>query len=864
MPTRLHTAARKPLTLFVFALLFANGRPAAAQQAPPDSALPTPGLLTVVPAGARAGSTVEVTFTGTDIEEPETLLFSHAGVKAEPVIPAEPPPEPKKPKPPANAKKPPVVVTKFKVTVAPDAAPGLLDVRLVNKWGVSNARAFAIGDLPEVAEREPNDDVARAQRVDLNCTVNGSMSGPTDVDYYVFAGKKGQRVVINCLASTIDSRFHAALEVYDSRDRLLANNRNYDHRDALTDCVLPADGDYYLRVFEFTHTQGNPEHFYRLTVSTGPWIDAVVPCVVEPGKETPVVVYGRNLPGGQKDPAAVVDDHVLERMPLTVSAPSDTGAIAYSGRLDPKAAALSGFEVRVRNATGTSNPFLVTLAKAPVVVDNGMNDTPETAQPVITPCEIAGVVEKRRDRDWYAFDAKKGEVLMVEALGDRIGSEAFLYFVVRDAATKRDLYESPPDYAEPQPPKFYARTEDPAPYRFVVPADGRYLLQVGSRLADALAGPRHFYRVRLTPETPDFHLGISAPADHRPDAACVLQGGFQSFTVFANRRDGFAGDIRLTVDGLPAGVSCPPQTLGAGVRQAELVVRATPDARATVAGLHVKGTATIRGRQVEREARPVGVVWPPRQPGTVQPLLTRLERSLVLAVRPGAPYALGADAGKQATTQGEKSELKLKLTRLWPDVKTPLTVQVQAAELPPGLTLNNNQPITIPADKAEASLPVVVGSGVQPGTYNLVLRTSGAMPFSKDPAAKQKPSVTVVQPSAPVALTVLPKAVATLALSNATPSVKPGKTAAVVVRVTRLFGYDGELKIQLVAPASAKGVSAEEVRVPAGGDTATLVLRVAPDAKPGRLGDVVVRATGLFNGNVPVVQEAKLSLDVVK
>jgi hypothetical protein len=865
MPTRL-SFARRPATaavLLAFAAALTAPR-ADAQPALPDSLLPNPRLTTVVPAGCKAGSTAEVTFTGTDIEEPETLLFSHPGIKAEPIIPPEAPPDPKKPKPPANAKKPPVVVTKFKVTVPADVPAGLQDVRLVNKWGVSNARAFVVGDLPEVMEKEPNNDVNQAQRVEMNCTVNGSMANPTDVDYYVFAGKKGQRVLVNCLASTIDSRFHAAVEVYNAKDRLLASNFHYDHRDALTDCVLPDDGDYFVRVFEFTHTQGTPEHFYRLSVSTAPWIDAIFPCVVEPGKSTTVTVYGRDLPGGQPDPGAIVDDRPLEKMTMSVTAPAEAGRIAFTGRLDPKAAALSGFEIRVRNAVGSSNPFLLTLAKAPVVVDNLANDTPETAQPITLPCEIAGVVEKRRDRDWYAFEAKKGQVVMIEALGDRVGSEAFVYFVLRNAATKQDLYESPADYAEQQPPKFYARTEDPAPYRFVVPADGKYLLLVSSRLADSLAGPRHFYRVRLGPEAPDFHLGVTPPADHRPDGPTVLQGGSLAFTVFATRREGFSGDIQLTVEGLPAGVTCTPQTIGAGVRQTELVVSAAAGAPPAVAELKVKGTAVIRGQKVEHDARPAGVVWPPNQPGQVVPLLTRLDRGLLLAVRPGAPYALAATLDKPAVTQGDKTDLKVKLNRLWPDFKTPLAVQATPAELPPGLTLNNNQPITIAPDKADGTLPVVVGTAVPPGTYNLVLRTSSPIPYNKDPKAPQKPPTNVVQPSAAVALIVLPKTVATLALANPTATAKAGTQAEVVLRVTRLFDYAGELKVQVVLPPAIKGVTADEVTIPAGQDQAKLVLRVAADATQGNHAGVVVRATGTVNGTVPVVQETKLNLNVVK
>src|SRR5262245_29578585 len=209
---------------------------ASAQQ--PDSQLPNPKLFTVTPPGAKAGTTVEVTWTSTDLEEPQALLFTHAGIKAEPVLPPPPPPaDPKKPAPPMP--KPPI--TKFKVTIAANAPLGIHDVRLVNKWGVSNPRAFVVGDLPEVLEKEPNNDVPEAQRVDLNSTVNGNLASPVDVDFYVFAAKKGQRVVVSCMASSLDSRLYAGLELYDKNGRQLAFNRLYQGTDAVLDQTIPAD-----------------------------------------------------------------------------------------------------------------------------------------------------------------------------------------------------------------------------------------------------------------------------------------------------------------------------------------------------------------------------------------------------------------------------------------------------------------------------------------------------------------------------------------------------------------------------------------------------------------------------------------------
>src|SRR6516165_1186331 len=125
------------ISLFVgLALLawFMAVRPLVAQP-PPDTQLPNPQLTVLTPCGGKAGTTVEVTFAGIDLEEPQALQFSHSGIKAEPIQPPPPPaPDPKKPMPPAP--KPPI--TKFKVMIAADVPPGNHDVRFVSKYGISN------------------------------------------------------------------------------------------------------------------------------------------------------------------------------------------------------------------------------------------------------------------------------------------------------------------------------------------------------------------------------------------------------------------------------------------------------------------------------------------------------------------------------------------------------------------------------------------------------------------------------------------------------------------------------------------------------------------------------------------------------
>src|SRR6516165_5193698 len=136
--------------LVAFAVSLVISSAACAQpQVPP---MPHPRLLVVTPPGGKAGSTVEVTLSGQELDAPQSLMFSTPGIKAELVNPNPAPPvDPKKPAPkqPMQA---PTGSVKFKVTIPADVRPGIHDLRVVTALGISNPRAFVVGDLDEVLE----------------------------------------------------------------------------------------------------------------------------------------------------------------------------------------------------------------------------------------------------------------------------------------------------------------------------------------------------------------------------------------------------------------------------------------------------------------------------------------------------------------------------------------------------------------------------------------------------------------------------------------------------------------------------------------------------------------------------------------
>lgn len=836
-------------------------------QPPPTVGLPLPRLLIVSPNGARAGGTVDVTITGTDLDEPQGLLFSQPGFQAE--LAKEPevkidPKDPKKKPPKKKGQIGPTMSVTYKVTVPSNAPVGMCDLRLVNSWGLSNPRVFVVGDLNDVLEKEPNNDVDQAQRVELNTTVNGVIAAPTDVDYYVFKGGKGQRVVFSCLAESIESRLHPAIELFDAAGKKLGANRDYRGTDALLDCILPADGDYYVRLFQFTHLLGGTDYFYRLSISTAPWIDAIFPPVVEPGKAAQLTVYGRNLPGGQPDPTAVIAGSVLEKITVPFNVPNDPAALqrlAFSGHVPPMTSGLDGVEYRIKNGAGASNPFLLTLARSPVILDDGKNSTRATAQPLNAPCEIAGRLDKAHSQAWYTFTAKKGDSLGIELAAERLGSPIDLALSLFRGDSPNPMVElddvQPNDADFLSPTQFFTRTADPARYPLKAPADGKYFLLVKSQEGTDRAGPRQLYRLRVAPEQPDFRLVVMPASPHLPDAGVVRQGGNQEFAVFIWRRDGFQSNIALSIDGLPPGVTCKPQQVGPALKQSVLVVSAAPDAAAWAGEIKVKGTATVNGQTLVREARAASLTWAGQPQQQNVPLISRIDRALVLAVREKAPFVLTVGQEKASVSHGDKVTLPLKVQRLWPDLKAP--VQMTALGMPEGMTFANTA-----IAKDDGSLVLNVSPRVAPGHYNIVFRGTTAVPFHKDPMAKTKPNVNVSQASNPITLTVVPKQLATVVLNPPNPTVKIGAQAKVIVQVKRLFDYPGEFKVALVLPPNVKGLQAPEVVIPAGKDETELIVHVASDAPPGNQTNLLIRVTALFDGSVPIQHEAKLAINVQK
>ena len=700
-------------------LLFAVAVPARAQ-------LPVPRLNSIFPCGARQGSTVECTVAGGELDGATGLYFSRPGLSAEPL---------------GNGK--------FKVVVAKDAPLGPCDVRAITPLGVSNFRAFTIGDCPEVLEKEPNDEPAQAQRVTLPVVVNGRIDKQTDVDHYVFAAKKGQRVLINCWAWRLDSQLDGTLSVSDSKGKDLAYSGDYYGKDPFIDFTAPEDGDFTVKIWDFVFSGGS-DYFYRLHIGSLPHLDAAIPSALRVGQKTLVTFYGRNLPGGKPAPdGASIQGRPLEVVTREIDGPSDPqlAASLHDGEaVRPSRASLDGTDFRLSTPDGSSNPLFLGYTRDPIVIEQEPNNDLMTAQRLPIPCDVTGTFSPVNDVDFYAFTAKKGEKIVVEIFGERQSGLVDPFLTGFDSKGKK-IYSADDGGRNIGQIRFTTNTRD-ARWDFTAPADGEYYVQVRDLYFQQRGEPRFTYRLSVRRPTPDFRLVVVPTHDTQPDATVVGRGGKHWMDVLVFRDDGFDEPIHITATNLPPGVTCVPVVIGPGKTSAPLVFEAAAHAAIGHAAIRVLGKATIGEVEAVRVARGGGLTWQT----TNTPGIARMGDSIVLSVRETRPFAVTATPAKTTVAPGDKLSITIKIDRA-ADWSEP--VQLAGYDLPNNVTMAL---VNIAKEANEAKAEVVLPMNLRPGTYTFTVNGAGQVSRDynrpPDPKRVKGNNIRQVYPSNAITITV--------------------------------------------------------------------------------------------------------------
>lgn len=601
--------------------------------------LPVARLHSIFPPGSQIGINTVVKINGADLDDLSELRFSNPGITGA-----------------KNAD------GQFTALASTNVSPGIYEARVIGRFGASNPRAFVVGDRPEVPDADTNKSFAAAQEISPGSVVNGR-ANPAAPDFFRLKLAKGQRLIFDCLAREIDSRMDPVMVLFNSAGREVGRART----GGPLDFTAPAEGDYILKLHD-SQFRGGDEYWYRLDARSGPWIDFVFPSAIEPGAKSKITLFGRNLPGGTASRC-----NGLEKLDVEVEAPRE-GISSYLANL-PEDAEADVFEYRLNSPNGSSNPALISLATAAPVLE-----TDEPIQTVAPPCEIQGQFYPENDVDVFQFSAAKGEVYWIEIFSQRLGLNTDPFAVIQ-LVTKNDkgeekisdvqeMYDSDANIGGNE---LNTATRDPA-WRLEAKEDATYRIRVRDLFAETIADPRRVYRLSIRREAPDFRLIAYPPAPpplNKDSKEITSWGAFLRrddtipIRVLALRRDGYSGEIDVTAESLPTGVSAAPLKLPAGSASGFLMLSATKDAPNWTGALGIVGRAKIGDREIRRTARAAAILWNVSDYNN-EAVQSHLTHESLLTVSGGevASLALRAAADKPVeVVAGAKANLSLEILR---------------------------------------------------------------------------------------------------------------------------------------------------------------------------------------------------------
>lgn len=781
------------ISRFLFASFCASLWPLLASAAEPT-------VADVSPRGVQVGATTTVIVSGNELGTDPKLLLPFAA---------------------KTTRKPNSTNTQATFDVSLDDAipPGYHHLRIVTEGGVSLPVIIGVDRLPQkafpLATESPT----------LPAALSGTIGGSTVLET-TFAGKAGQKVMIEAEANRLGSKLRPVIHLYGPKKLQVAWSwpTTALHGDTRLEAALPDDGPYTVAIHDAEYAPPGPG-FFRLKLGQWAFVDQVFPPVV--GKDVKSV----ELVG----PASP--------LPMRADVPATGGpmvALAW-----PKDGTWSG-----------ARP-MVELSTRPELLEQPAAGKPQELPGV--PVGVSGRLSAPNEEDRYRLPTVPGTKLRLEVFADRLGSSLDAAIVIRNEAGG-DLArgEDSPNSLDPV-------------LDFTVP-DKVTAIIVAVLDTAGRGRPRGVYR--LTVDTldgaekglGDFRLSTSTPR------VAVPTGSVDVVPVTVERR-GYAGKIELSAVQLPSGLTLEGTTIPPGADGALVTVR--PGAATGAAAVTTWTGRADNGRQV-----PVTIAGHPLE--RIQPWL-----ATELAVAPVTVKGVGelkVEWGKLPAdariVPPAKLSLPVKVTRPTTDLTAvpPLpnakpTPPKPLPDLPVRLTLLTSQPVPLTNRQRDLNRVMRVERPIE--LTGKIVDGEVVVLIPPDLPADMYDVTVQADLLAPNRVTVLATAFAPvkrlavklpvgLKLDAAKLDVKPdAKTKALTVDVTgevlRTEGFAGDVT---VTPTLPPGVAAAAVIVK-GGTTKFTVKVTLPAATPlGELKGFQLSASAATDPKQPGVRVKSRELDV--
>ena len=527
----------------------------------------------IYPTGAARGTTVEVTIGGQNLSRAVGVVVSGEGVSGELIPPPANQPQ-KRRKGRRNIGEEDNLQladqVRFRLTVAPDAESGLRDLRLLLPNGITNRLYFEVGELPDVLEKEPNQEEGTLVP-SLPATLNGQVMR-SDVDRFRFVARKGQtlvarakgRLFVPYLADAVPGWFQPVMRIYDSRMKEVAYNDDYRYEvDPVIFFKVPEDGEYTVEIRDALF-RGREDFVYRIDVGELPFITSIYPLGGTAGKKCDLLLRGVNLPKSS-----------LKLKPM------EEGKIPVT--------------VKGKNGLTSNTMFFESGPQTQRRMDsNHPNFTIGTAAPVALGEVCDAVIDRPMRVHWYRVKVPARQPVVFEVMARRLGSPADMRMTLYDSKGKvlADVDDTP-DKEE------YLLTHhaDPQIIRRFQKEETCLLRLIESQ---GKGGEEYAYRLKVDKAEADFALNIE------PSTISVAQGGSGMLNVIVLRKQQFRGPIDLHIEGLPEGFRVSSTRIPQGGQRSIVTITAPVNAEVAVVNPKIYGTAQSEdGKVVRRDAKPV-------------------------------------------------------------------------------------------------------------------------------------------------------------------------------------------------------------------------------------------------------------------
>lgn len=471
------------------------------------------------------------------------------------------------------------------VTLATNAEPGVRELRLVTPRGVSNPLVFCVGQLPEfsrppmiTAIKQVLGKEAQALRkratneveehITIPCVVNGQIASG-EVNRHLFTARRGQRLVVATqarqlipyIADAVPGWFQPMLTLYDAQGKELAFADDYRFKpDPVLRFDVPRDGEYVFAITDAIY-RGREDFIYRVSIGELPFVTGLFPLGASVGTATTPKLSGWNLEGAETVLTGPAD------------APGTQTVVARSKDL-------------------LANPMPFARDLLPDGFEAEPNDTPKSAQRVTLPIVVNGRIGRPDDSDVFRFTGKSNDWVTVEVQARRLESPLDSVIQLTDANGRvlafNDDHEDLGAGVNTHQADSWFMTR--------LPADGAYFVRLGDT---ARHGGRDCgYRLRISAPQPDFDLRVV------PSSVSLRTNSAAAVSVYAQRKDGFAGPIKLALKDPPAGFSAAPVTLASTQTVARLTIKGPRAPTDEPVKLTVTGSAKVGPREIAHDAVP--------------------------------------------------------------------------------------------------------------------------------------------------------------------------------------------------------------------------------------------------------------------